>query len=70
MWDFSRLVFSDPEDGGDMFLHNVGLKLYGLHSVISQKMILFITTGVKTSNPTNVHLYTTLKLRNRICFIS
>jgi hypothetical protein len=25
---------------------------YGLHGVISQKMILFITTAVKTSNPT------------------
>jgi hypothetical protein len=28
------------------------LKLDGLHSVISQKMILFITTAVKTSNTT------------------
>jgi hypothetical protein len=28
------------------------LKLNGLHGVISQKMILFITTAVKTSNPT------------------
>jgi hypothetical protein len=28
------------------------LKLDGLHGVISQKMILFITTAVKTSNPT------------------
>jgi hypothetical protein len=28
------------------------LKLNGLHSGISQKMILFITTAVKTSNPT------------------
>jgi hypothetical protein len=28
------------------------LKLDGLQGVISQKMILFITTGVKTSNPT------------------
>jgi hypothetical protein len=27
------------------------LKLSGLHGVISQKMILFITTAVKTSNP-------------------
>jgi hypothetical protein len=34
-----------------MFLVNFGLKLYGLHSVISQKKILFITTAVKTSNP-------------------
>jgi hypothetical protein len=28
------------------------LTLNGLHIVISQKMILFITTSVKTSNPT------------------
>jgi hypothetical protein len=28
------------------------LKLNGLHGAISQKMILFITTAVKTSNPT------------------
>jgi hypothetical protein len=33
-----------------MFLRR--LKLNGLHGVISQKMILFITTAVKTSNPT------------------
>jgi hypothetical protein len=29
------------------------LKLNGLHGVISQKMILSITTAVKTPNPTN-----------------
>jgi hypothetical protein len=28
------------------------LKLNGLHGIISQKMTLFITTAVKTSNPT------------------
>jgi hypothetical protein len=28
-----------------------GLKFNGLHGVISQKMILFVTTAVKTSNP-------------------
>jgi hypothetical protein len=28
------------------------VQLYGLHGVISQKMILFKTTAVKTSNPT------------------
>jgi hypothetical protein len=37
---FAELI-SDPEDGGDMFLRNVGLKLNGLHSVISQKMVFF-----------------------------
>jgi hypothetical protein len=30
------------------------LKLNGLHGVISQKMILFITTSVKTSDPTRI----------------
>jgi hypothetical protein len=38
MWDFATCwlevffllnLFSDPENGGDMFLRNVGLKLYG-----------------------------------------
>jgi hypothetical protein len=33
------------------------LKLNGLHGVISQKMILFITTAVKTSNPTILSLF-------------
>jgi hypothetical protein len=28
------------------------VKLNGLHGFISQKMILFITTAAKTSNPT------------------
>jgi hypothetical protein len=27
----------------------------GLHGFISQKTELFITTGVKTSNPANIH---------------
>jgi hypothetical protein len=30
--------------------------LNGLHGVISQKMVLFITTAVKTSNPTHIEL--------------
>jgi hypothetical protein len=34
-----------PEDGGDDPLN-------GLHSVISQKIALFISTAVRTSNPT------------------
>jgi hypothetical protein len=28
------------------------LTLNGLHGVISQKIVFFITTGVRTSNPT------------------
>jgi hypothetical protein len=39
--------------GGTYRHHLQGrLKLNGLHGVISQKMILFKTTSVKTSNPT------------------
>jgi hypothetical protein len=30
------------------------VELNGLHGVIFQKMILFITTSVKTSNPTKL----------------
>jgi hypothetical protein len=33
------------------------LHLNRLHAVTSQKMILFITTAVKTSNPTSIKLY-------------
>jgi hypothetical protein len=36
-------LFFDPEDGGDIFLP---------HGVISQKVELFITIGVRTTNPT------------------
>jgi hypothetical protein len=51
---FAELFF-DPEDGGYMFLRNVRYN-YRLHGVISQKMILFITTAVKTSNPTYTYM--------------
>jgi hypothetical protein len=40
-----------PENGGEMFVRNVGLTFNGLHAVISQKIVLFITTAVRTSNP-------------------
>jgi hypothetical protein len=42
----------NPKDGGDIFLRNFGL-LAGLHD-ISQKIEFFITTVVRTSNPTQV----------------
>jgi hypothetical protein len=32
------------------------LTFNGLHGVISQKIVLFITTNVRTSNPTNQNL--------------
>jgi hypothetical protein len=48
---FSLGLFFHPEDGGDMFLRNVGY-FNGIHGVISQKIVLFITTAVRTSNQT------------------
>jgi hypothetical protein len=44
--------FFDPEDEGDVPPKR-RLTLNGLHDVISQKLIPFITAAVKTSNPTN-----------------
>jgi hypothetical protein len=41
--------FLDPEDGGDMFLRNVGWN--STDYAIFQKKTLFITIAVKTSNP-------------------
>jgi hypothetical protein len=35
------LVLFYHEDGGDIFLRNVGLNFDGIHGVISQKIILF-----------------------------
>jgi hypothetical protein len=42
----------DPEDGGDVTPKR-RFTLNGVHGIISQKKILFITTGVRTSVPTN-----------------
>jgi hypothetical protein len=44
-------LFFDPEDGGKMFLRNV-FDFNGLHDIISQYIELFITTALRTSNPT------------------
>jgi hypothetical protein len=44
-------LFFDPEDGGDVTPKR-RLTLNGLHDVIPQKIVLFITTAVRTSNPT------------------
>jgi hypothetical protein len=43
------------------------LKLNGLHGVISQKMILFITTVVKTSNPAPGKAFGFLKMVGIFC---
>jgi hypothetical protein len=40
----------DPEDGGDTFLRNVLLTFNEPHGAISQKIVLFITNVVRTSN--------------------
>jgi hypothetical protein len=41
------------------------LKLSELHGTISQKMILFITTAVKTSNPTTLIIFIPLAVINK-----
>jgi hypothetical protein len=41
-----------PEDGGDIFVRIIGCLINGLQGVVSQKIELFITTGVRTSNLT------------------
>jgi hypothetical protein len=66
--------YSNPEDGGDMFLRNVALTFRGLHSIISQTAKLFITTAVRTSNPTcvfriGVHVSTLYSIDTKICFL-
>jgi hypothetical protein len=48
--DFLLGLFFDPEDG-HMFLRKVCWLLNGLHSVLSQKKEGFVTTGVRTWNP-------------------
>jgi hypothetical protein len=42
----------DPDDGGDVTPKRRWLST--LHGVISQKIVLFVTTAVRTSNPINV----------------
>jgi hypothetical protein len=44
-------LYFDPEDGGDVPPKSP-LAFNGLHSVISQKIELFIITAVGTSNST------------------
>jgi hypothetical protein len=47
---------NQPEDGGVIFLQTV-VDFQLLHGVISQKIELFITTAVRTSNPIFCKLY-------------
>jgi hypothetical protein len=44
-------LFFDPEDGGDVPPKR-RLTFNRLHGIISQKTVFFITTAVRTSNPT------------------
>jgi hypothetical protein len=49
----------DPEDGGDVSPKH-WLTFNGPHGVISQKIVLLISTAVRTSNPTQliyIHFY-------------
>jgi hypothetical protein len=41
------------EEGGDVFYPKRRLTINGLHGVISQNIVLFITTAVRTSNHAN-----------------
>jgi hypothetical protein len=46
LWFLVWLIF-DSEDEENMFLPKRHLTFNGLHGVISQKIVLFITTAVK-----------------------
>jgi hypothetical protein len=43
-------LFFEPEDGSDVPL-KLRLTFNGLHGIISKKIVLFITTAVRTLNP-------------------
>jgi hypothetical protein len=46
-------LFFDPEDGGYVTPKR-RLALNNLYGVISQKLVLFMTTALRTSNPTQI----------------
>jgi hypothetical protein len=46
---FLLVLFSDPEDGRDIFTRNIGF----LRGAVSHKGLLFIATAVRTSNREN-----------------
>jgi hypothetical protein len=56
-WFLARLIFR-PWRWRRYVPPKRRLKLNGLHGVISQKMIVFKTTALKTSNPTSLGLFT------------
>jgi hypothetical protein len=47
-------LFFGPEDGGEYIPPKHLLTFNGLHGVISQKIELFITIAVRTSNGTDI----------------
>jgi hypothetical protein len=47
---FTLISCFDPEGGGDMFLRNFGRLSAYYTALYPQKIKLFITTGVRTSN--------------------
>jgi hypothetical protein len=52
---FLHSLFLNPEDGGDVPPKCL-LTFNGLHGVISQKIELFITTAVRTSNQFGLYI--------------
>jgi hypothetical protein len=55
----------DPEDGGHVSPKR-SLTFNRLHGIISQKKVLFITTAVRTSNPTTLKAYLLLTFSENI----
>jgi hypothetical protein len=53
--DFFFRLFFDLQNGSNMFLRNVGA-LFKLHSVTTQKILLFIVIAVRASNQTYCHV--------------
>jgi hypothetical protein len=56
-------LFFDPEDGGYMFPPKRQLTFNGLHGIISQKIELFVTNVVRTSNLTRLLIAPTIQFR-------
>jgi hypothetical protein len=69
-WETYRLLlqglrnkFSKKPASRQVFPPKHRLKINGIHGVLSQKIILFITTAVKTSSPSTCNLYEIPNLR-------
>jgi hypothetical protein len=49
----------DPEDGGDIFLRNVGLISTDYTALYPRRQVCSMTTAVRTSNPTTFVTFVT-----------